>query len=133
MSKNIINVDNSTLVPVAECTTSAALKALGYGGQGNRDAMNAGSVIHDGLEAHYSNKGREKAIQAFNDSYDNYFPADVFNVLRIPAGYGVVHVENQPGYAFFHQSGVVDFFYMGYVEIRYSKVIFFHWFARSVF
>ena len=37
----LIDIDNSTLVPVAECTTSAALKALGYGGQGNRDAMDA--------------------------------------------------------------------------------------------
>lgn len=76
----LIDVDNSTLVPVAECSTSAALKALGYEGKGDRDAMDAGSTIHDGLEAHYSGKSREESIKAFEESYEAYFPTDVRTV-----------------------------------------------------
>ena len=79
MAENI-NIDNSTLTPVAECSTSAALKALHYGGMGDRDAMDAGSVIHEGLESHYLGNDRETTLKAFENAYNTYFPPDIRSV-----------------------------------------------------
>jgi len=72
-----INVDNSALTPVAECTTKAALLGLNYGGRSaSRDAMDAGSVMHDGLQKHFEGGTRDESFIAFDKAYEKYFPEE---------------------------------------------------------
>ena len=77
MLQGKINIDNSNLTPIAECTTKAALTALDLGGRSDsRDAMDAGSVMHDGLHKHYLGGTRDESFAALDKSYDEYFPAE---------------------------------------------------------
>jgi len=72
--KKPINIDNSTLVPVATCTTCAALKALGFKGLSQNDAMDVGSVVHDGLEGFFTPNG--DPFFCFEQSWASYFPPE---------------------------------------------------------
>jgi len=76
----MIDVDNSTLVPVAECSTKALLNYHGFAGKGEKDAMDVGNVIHAGLEAHYTGASYDECMALFDKTYDQYFPPDV----RVP-------------------------------------------------
>ena len=71
--KNKVNIDNSTLVPVAGCTTQAALKALGFAGTDTSEPLDIGSVVHDGLEAFFKGENHEAA---FDRSWASYFPEE---------------------------------------------------------
>lgn len=69
----IINVDNSSLVPVSECTTQCVMKALGYKGIETSEALDVGSAVHGGLEGFFKGEDPE---EAFDRSWAGYFPEE---------------------------------------------------------
>lgn len=72
-----INVDNSALKPIGECTCQDALVALNYGSRSkSRDNMDAGSAVHDGLQKHFEGGTPDEAKAAFKESYYTYFPEE---------------------------------------------------------
>lgn len=75
MSK-IINIDNSTLVPVSECTSQSVLKALGYRGVETSEPLDVGSAVHDGLEGYFTSKAVHGGLKAFDKSWTSYFPEE---------------------------------------------------------
>ena len=70
---SVINVDNSTLTPVTECTTQVALKALGWRGVDTGEALDIGSVVHDALEGYFLGHDLE---WCFDHAWDEYFPSE---------------------------------------------------------
>jgi len=73
MTENTINVDNSTLMPVAICTSQTALKALGYRGKEQGEALDVGSSVHDGLMVFFEGGDYENA---FDVAWEGYFPPE---------------------------------------------------------
>ena len=73
----LLDIDNSGLTPVGECTTKAALVALDYGGRSaSRDAMDAGNVFHAGLQKHFEGGNRDESFAAFDLEYSVLFPEE---------------------------------------------------------
>jgi len=73
----LLDIDNSGLTPVGECTTKAALVALDYGGRSDsRDAMDAGNVFHAGLQKHFEGGSRDESFAAFDLEYFSLFPVE---------------------------------------------------------
>lgn len=72
-----LDIDNSGLTPIGECTTKTALVALDYGGRSDsRDAMDAGNVFHAGLETHYKGGTQDDSFEAFDNAYAELFPPE---------------------------------------------------------